>query len=100
MDETIASRTPATEEESLSIAVVEAIAERAAAEPLDLDQPLYDAIDPEALENLFPVDAEGRPMTEGHVTFSYGEYTVRVESDRRVRVFGPEDDGPAPTDGS
>ena len=96
MDETIASRSPSTEEESLSIAVVEAIAERAAVEPLDLDRPLYDAIDPDALENLFPVDTEGRPATEGPVTFSYGEYTVRVFSDRRIQVFGPEDEGPGP----
>lgn len=101
MDETIESRSPRTEEGSLSIAVVEAIAERAGVEPLELDRPLYDAIDPGALENLFPVDGEGRPATDGHVTFSYGEYTVRVGSDRRIQVFGPGDDGPepAPTEG-
>ena len=101
MDESIEPRSPGTEECTLAIAVVEAIAERAGVEPLDLDLPLYDAIDPTALEDLFPVDEEGRPATEGHVTFSYGEYTVRVGSDRRIQVFGPGDDGPgpAPTEG-
>jgi len=97
MDETAATRSQTTGGASLSIAIVEAIAERAAVDPLDLDRPLYDVIDPEAVARLFPVDGDGRPVTEGHLNFTYGPYTVRVYSDRRVDVFGPGDDGPDPT---
>lgn len=90
MDEPIARRTAGPGAESLSVAVVEAIAERAAVAPMELDRPLYDAIDPDALEHLFPQDGDGRPRSEGYVTFSYADFRVRVSSDREVRVFGQD----------
>lgn len=74
---------------SLSLAVVEAIAEREGVEAIDLDRPLYDVVDPDALENLFPRDAGGEPRCRGHVTFAYGRHTVRVASDGEVRIRGP-----------
>lgn len=90
MDQSITRRSGDSSPESLSVAVVEAVAEREAVNPLDLDIPLYDAIDPDALERLFTVDAEGRPGCAGHVTFDYGDRRVRVSSDREVRVLEPE----------
>lgn len=85
---------------SLALAVVDAIAEREGVDPTDLDVPLYDAIDPDALENLFPVDAGGRPRCRGHVTFAYGTHCVRVTSDREVRVVeSPEADADVPAGG-
>lgn len=95
MDEPIARRTAGPGAESLSVAVVEAISERASVEPTEMDRPLFDAIDPDALEHLFPVDGDGRPRSEGCVTFSYADFSVRVSSDREVRVFdqGDADEG-------
>lgn len=78
---------PATE--PLAVAVVEAVAERAGVDATDLDRPLYDVIDPDALEALFPRDASGRPGCRGHVSFAYGDVQVEVTSDRQVRVVGP-----------
>lgn len=72
--------------EPLAVAVVEAVAERAGVDATDLDRPLYDVIDPDALEALFPRDASGRPECRGHVSFPYGDLLVEVTSDREVRV--------------
>lgn len=96
MDRSTTRRPGSPSPESLSVAVVEAIAEREAVDPLELDVPLYDAIDTDALEGLFPVDAEGRPRCDGHVIFRYGDRRVRVTSDREVRIV---EDGSADEEG-
>lgn len=54
----------------------------AAHENVDVDElapPLYDVIDPEALEDLFR-------DTTGRVTFEYREYGVTVDDDYTVEV--------------
>lgn len=96
MDHSIGSPSVEAAPESIALAVVEAIAEREAVDPIDLDRPLYDVIDPDALENLFRVDAAGRSICSGHVTFAYGDYLVRVSSDREISVFGRGDVGSGP----
>ena len=56
--------------------------ELAAHENVDVDElspPLYDVIDPEALEDLFR-------NTTGRVTFEYREYEVTVDDDYTVEV--------------
>jgi hypothetical protein len=45
----------------------------------ELAPPLYDVIDPEALENLFR-------NTSGSVTFEYREYEVTVDDEYDVQV--------------
>ena len=59
--------------------VVRAVAEVSGADPLETP-PLYEAVDPEALDHLF----RGRPG--GTVTFDYDGYTVTVRSDAEVIV--------------
>lgn len=86
MDRTSGTRAEAGAGGSLTVAVVEATAERAGVDPTDLDRPLYDVIDPDALEELFPSDSDGRPACRGHVSFEYGDFHVEVTSDREVRV--------------
>lgn len=93
MDRSTADGHPHPRPPSISVAVVEAVAEREAVDPLALDRPLYDVVDPDALETLFPVDDDGRPEVEGYVTFVYGGRLVRVTSDREVRIVGPETAG-------
>lgn len=56
--------------------------EEAATPALD---PLYTAIDPDALEALFqPASAGG--LREGHVRFSYAECEVTVQSDGLISI--------------
>lgn len=72
----------ATEERATSELVIEAIAERADVDPLELDVPLGDVVDPDALDSLFdsPFGRERQPRC---VEFAYQGHlvTVRSESD-------------------
>jgi len=65
--------------ETLSTAVIAGIASQLSVEPTDLDTPLFEAINPEALDTLF------RDST-GAVTFRYENYDVTVHSDGRVEL--------------
>ncbi|WP_321113099.1 HalOD1 output domain-containing protein [Halorussus salinisoli] len=59
------------EEKPLSLAVIECIADADGTDP-DTHPPLYEVIDPEALNNLF------RDQTTGEVTFTYLDYKITV----------------------
>ncbi len=72
---------PTLADESVSIAVVSAVARRAGVDPVEL-RPLYDVVDTEALDTLFTADV-------GTLTFPYEGYLVTVDADGSVRV---EDD--------
>ncbi|QLH82948.1 HalOD1 output domain-containing protein [Halosimplex pelagicum] len=68
----------------LSIAVVEAIAEAKAVEPIEMEPTLYDAVDPDALDRLF-TDREGDEFA-GRVVFELGAHEVTVQSNGDVLV--------------
>lgn len=68
------------DDESLTVQLVQAVADAADVDPVDLSPPLYDAVDPEALEALF-APTEGGTTRRGRVEFSYAEYRVTVSVD-------------------
>lgn len=68
--------------DTLSIRVVEAIAAATDTDPFDLTPPLYDTINPEALDRLMRPDADCR------VTFEYDGHAVEVRNDGTVSVDG------------
>ena len=47
-------------------------------------RPLYEVVDPDALNALFGPRFDGRARTEGHVTFQYVGLDVTVHADGRV----------------
>jgi hypothetical protein len=55
--------------------VIEAVARREGLEPVDLHVPLNDAIDCDALDQLF----SGTTRRDVRIEFSYGGYDVSVE---------------------
>jgi hypothetical protein len=61
------------DEQSASVAVVEAIAAKEGVETTELPV-LYDAIDPDALDQLFA----GNSRVRGSIQFTYCGYTVTV----------------------
>ena len=70
----------------LSQLVIEAVAETRDVDPLDLE-PLYNAVDPDALDALF--GSKAQPACEpptGEVSFSYEGYDVRVTAAGRVEL--------------
>jgi hypothetical protein len=73
-------------DEPLSAAVIEAVADAADREPAELGTPLYDQIDPDALDNLFGDRHNGMPRGSGHVVFTLLDYEVTVYSDGHIVV--------------
>lgn len=69
----------------VSIRVVEAVAARDGADPLELSPPLYEAINPTALDALFEPTSSGKRAT-GTVSFTYRGHRVRVDSDGQVSL--------------
>lgn len=76
--------------ESLSATVIENVAGHKGTEALLLDPPLYDVLDPDALDALFR-DVDGTRRT-GEVSFEYCGCHVTVASDGRVLVEDADDD--------
>ena len=72
-------------ERRASEAVVSAVATRLEADPVEL-APLYDVVDPDALDDLIEHaqrgDADGMQL----VWFTYEGFDVGVESDGRIRI--------------
>ena len=73
----------AAQSEPLSQRVVEAVADAEDADPLDLKVPLYEAVDPDALDSLFRASDDG---VEGVIEFTYYGYQVRVTSAGHVSL--------------
>jgi len=59
--------------------IIDRIAKREEIQPVELSPPLYNVVDPEALEALLESDSV-------EVTFTYAGYTVTVHSGGTVRV--------------
>lgn len=66
--------------ESLSTAVVLAVAEAAQLEPQEIHQTIYEVIDPDALDEIFRGDASNDRAADGQISFSLADYQVTVDS--------------------
>lgn len=64
--------------------IINAVAEAANVEPLELS-PLYEFIDPDALNTLFQQD-EGAVDSEAILSFNIDTWNVFVRADGRIRV--------------
>lgn len=79
-----AVETHVSEPDSLTVAVVSAVAESKGVSVADLP-PLYDAIDIDAVEKLFAPTATS-PRASGSVSFEFAERAVDVSADGTVVV--------------
>ena len=80
------SNTERTRDHSASYDIVEEVAAVRGVESHELD-PLYTAIDPDALDDLF-----AGPSRQGRVAFRYEGCTVAVDSDGRTSISETADD--------
>ena len=70
-------------DQALTEVIIEAVAEAANADPLDLP-PMYEFIDPDAVNNLFHRD---RTKSLGqYISFKFDEWIVSVHADGLIRV--------------
>lgn len=70
----------ADESDSLTTTILDLVADREGTDVGDLP-PLYDAVNPDALETLFEPARKGRTRT-GRLEFTYHGYVVTLVSDR------------------
>ncbi|WP_458206956.1 HalOD1 output domain-containing protein [Haladaptatus sp. NG-SE-30] len=74
------------EDTPLSTAVVIALAEMAGDDPAEMGVPLYDVIDPDALDSLFSDKHDGTPRMGGKVVFTILDYEVTVHSYGEINI--------------
>lgn len=67
-------------EDRPSVTVVDALSREEGVDPLELDTPLYDVVDPEALDALLE-ESDADDVT---VSFTYESYDVTIDGDRLV----------------
>ncbi|MHB9285898.1 HalOD1 output domain-containing protein [Halobacteriales archaeon Cl-PHB] len=67
-----------------TVAIVDAVADAAGVDASDLDQPLGEQVDADALDQL--VRSASGDATDVHVRFRYLDHDVAVHSDGRVVV--------------
>lgn len=78
-------QSPGRPVDSIATAIVETVATEEGVDPVDLDVPLYSAIDPDALDRLFRSAPAGTDI-DGRVTFTYAGYGVTVHATGAVHV--------------
>ena len=71
-----------------SLTIVEEVAALDGTDPLSLP-PLYDAVDPDALDSLFRSSSGDNPRAAGAMQFTYCGYDVRVEADGTIVIIEP-----------
>lgn len=75
---------PFQNSESITLEIVQKVAQSKGVDPIDLHPPLHTTIDTEALNNLFKSTKNGQ--REGTVRFEYNGHVVQVEADGTVEV--------------
>lgn len=78
--------------ETITVRVAVALASAIGTDPFDMEPPLYETIDPEALNQLF------RPGAGCRVTFEHDGHSVEVRDDGIVAVDGRVADAEMPDD--
>ncbi|WP_415383354.1 HalOD1 output domain-containing protein [Halosimplex sp. TS25] len=74
-------QTAETDSQRVSRAVIDAVAAVEGIRPTELAPPLYDVVDPDALDKVFA----GRSSL-GKVVFNYNSYEVTVDADGHVAI--------------
>ncbi|QLK27871.2 hypothetical protein HYG81_13425 [Natrinema zhouii] len=74
-----------TETRQVTTQIVEAVAARKGVDPLNVRPPLYDVVNPEALEALFAPTAAGAERA-GRIEFTYADCRITVVAAETVSI--------------
>lgn len=72
----------------LSMEVIDAIAEQEGIDPIDLETPIYEVIDLDAVDALTTGDTSTNDI---EVSFTYEGYEVTVDNDRDIRISSADE---------
>ena len=81
----------AAKSQPLSTEVTVKVAEQEGVGPCELDQPLYDVVNPDSLDALFAPTSNAAARSDGYIEFTYYGYDITVKSDGHVDVSPSED---------
>ncbi|WP_170977357.1 HalOD1 output domain-containing protein [Halorussus salinisoli] len=84
------------DDESVTTAVIMGVAAITNTPPTDLG-PVFEMIDPDALNNLFHPPTSGSSRDDGWVSFCLNDCAVRVYATGEIEITPDEDDTPATT---
>lgn len=70
---------------SVSLKVIEGVADRKGTDPAELHPPLHTVVDTEALNALFR-STPSTARTNGTIEFEYQGYTIRVDTSGEVQI--------------
>lgn len=84
------NRSPSEGDPNRYLRVIHAVAEHSGTDPTDLP-PLYEAVDPDALDALFGPTAADDTREGGEVSFIYAGYRVRVPMGREPDIMVTEE---------
>jgi hypothetical protein len=82
-------------EESVSAAVVRSLADAEGVDPVDLDECLYDHVDPDALDKLFQGREGSLLSRRARVSFTISDYRVEIEGTQKIVLTRQFDGHPA-----
>jgi len=82
----VASEPASGASNSVSWAIIETVAEAEGVDPIELEPPLYEKIDPDALNQLLQPTTARKSTSVDCLTFTYSGYEVTVYSDNRVTI--------------
>jgi hypothetical protein len=82
----------AAERESVSARVVQNIADREGVASTEIDPPLFETIDPDALDALFAPTSRSSARLNGSVVLQYCGYEVTVKAHGRILIDGEDVD--------
>lgn len=85
------SVTPLEDDQNVSMAVVDAVAEAKNVSPTEIQPPLYRVIDTDALNQLFRPDADAR-ASDPRASFRYAGYEITVCGRGEVAIQPEADD--------
>lgn len=78
---------PRGDERTLSERVIDELAAAKGITPIELDRPLNDSVDPDALDALFAPRHDGTPRNgDGYVEFTSNGYRVVVRKGGEIRL--------------
>lgn len=84
------------DDESIPTAVIMGVAAITNTPPTDLD-PMFETLDPDALDQLFHPSARGSSRDAGWVSFHLNGCAVRIYATEEIEITPDEDDTPTAT---
>lgn len=75
-----------TDDDPISVVIIDALTDAAETEATDIDPVLYEAIDPEAIDAMYR-HAQAHPDTTWSFSFSVGEFEITLWNDGDIVVW-------------